>query len=64
MTMTPPAAAMLDLDAEGLPDEPLHRDPWTFDPLTPAQVAVWTILGVGSLATAGWVLWRTMELDG
>lgn len=48
----------LDMDAEGLPDEPL-RDWWTFDSDATSLVMV-TALGLGSLAITSWALYAAL----
>lgn len=50
----------LDMDAEGLPDEPV-RDPWTYDPPSAGKVIAFAVLGIGALAAVGWVFYRTVR---
>ncbi len=48
----------LDMDAEGLPEEPV-RDPWTYDAPGPGTIVLFTLLGslsVGGVVALAWGL--------
>lgn len=49
-----PVSPTLDLDAVGLPEEPI-RDPWTFEPLSAVATAGLTGAGVLTVATGVWL---------
>ncbi|HEY5657931.1 MAG TPA: hypothetical protein VIY27_09095, partial [Myxococcota bacterium] len=44
----------LDLDAVGLPDEPI-RDPWTFEPVGPVALVTVAAAGVVTVASGLWL---------
>lgn len=51
----------LDLDAEGLPDEPGILDPWAYDAAPSWLIGVGVVFGAASLAAGAWAFWQGLK---
>lgn len=52
----------LDMDAEGLPDEPGVLDPWAYDSAPAALIGSGIVFGIAAMAAGGWVAWEAWKV--